>query len=109
MRTRRTYPADCRASTFALKWRPARPVGPPAPLLYPGAADHYHSWGPRFITHVGCRCPNANCATAGHCYRSAAAEALALPGFTFGLDVVVLAGQSPLGPAPDLDEVHRGC
>jgi hypothetical protein len=40
-------------------------------------------------------------------YRSAAADALALPGFTFGLDIVMLVGQLRLGQHQTLDEVHQ--
>jgi hypothetical protein len=38
--------------------------------------------------------------------RSAQAAALALPGFTFGLDVLLLAGTLRLGEHRTLDEVH---
>lgn len=40
-------------------------------------------------------------------YRSAEADALALPGFTFGLDIVVLIGSLRLGNHSTLDEAHR--
>ena len=36
-----------------------------------------------------------------------AADALALPGFTFGLDVVILVGQLRLSQHQTLDEVHQ--
>jgi hypothetical protein len=39
-------------------------------------------------------------------HRSAAADALALPGFTFGLDLLLLAGTLRLGEHRTLDEVH---
>ncbi len=39
-------------------------------------------------------------------HRSAQADALALPGFTFGLDVLLLAGTLRLGEHRTLDEVH---
>src|SRR5947209_5840757 len=43
-----------------------------------------------------------------HCgYRSAAADALALPGFTFGLDIVIAVGHLRLGRHQTLDEVHQ--
>jgi hypothetical protein len=48
--------------------------------------------GPIHLTHCGYRCPDPACPTATRSYRSAAADALALPGFTFGLDLVVLVG-----------------
>src|SRR5436309_13185255 len=40
------------------------------------------------VTHCGYRCPNPACPAHKRSYRSAAADALALPGFTFGLDLV---------------------
>jgi hypothetical protein len=58
------------------------------------------------VTHAGYRCPNPECETRGRTSRSAAADALALPSFTFGLDVVVLAGQFHFGLHQTLDEVH---
>src|SRR5689334_547375 len=41
--------------------------------------------GPIQITHCGDRCPDSDCPTHARSDRSAAADALALPGFTFGL------------------------
>src|SRR6266511_4384970 len=60
--------------------------------------------GPIHVTHCGYRCPDSTCPTHPRSYRSAAADALALPGFTFGLDCVILVGQLRLArhPAPDL-------
>src|SRR6266702_2135654 len=63
--------------------------------------------GPVRLTHRGYRCPNAACETRIRSYRSAAADALALPGFTFGLDVVILVGQLRLSQHHTLDEVHQ--
>jgi hypothetical protein len=40
-------------------------------------------------------------------YRSVEADALALPGFTYGLDIVVLVGQLHLGKHQTVDEVHH--
>ena len=40
-------------------------------------------------------------------YRSAEADAVALPGFTFGLDVVILVGHLRLSKHLTLDEVHH--
>jgi hypothetical protein len=48
--------------------------------------------GPIDLTHCGYRCPDTNGPTHKRSYRSAAADALALHGFTFGLDIVVLVG-----------------
>lgn len=59
------------------------------------------------ITHGGYRCLNPECRLRSRTYRSAAADALALPGMTFGLDVVLLVGQLRLGKHQTLDETHR--
>lgn len=59
------------------------------------------------VTHAGYRCPDSQCAGGGRTYRSTAADALALPSFTFGLDVVVLAGQLHFGKHQTLDEAHQ--
>src|SRR5438876_12401043 len=45
------------------------------------------------LIHAGYRCPNGQRATQGRTYGSAAAGALALPGFTFGLDNVLQGGR----------------
>lgn len=58
------------------------------------------------VTHGGYRCKNAKCKTKGRTYRSPAADALALARFTFGLDVVILAGQLRLGKHQTLDEAY---
>lgn len=63
--------------------------------------------GPLRVTHCGYRCPNSDCATRTRAYRSAAADGLALPGFTFGLDIVVLVGQVRLGQQRTLDQTHQ--
>lgn len=63
--------------------------------------------GPLKLIHRGYRCPNEECATHRRSYRSAAADALALPGFTFGLDIVILLGQLRLGQHQTLDEVYQ--
>ncbi len=59
------------------------------------------------LIHAGYRCPNQECPAHGRTYRSAAADALALPGFTFGLDVVLLVGYLRLSLHRTLDEAHR--
>ena len=59
------------------------------------------------LTHAGYRCPDAHCPGHQRTYRSAAADALALPGFTYGLDVVLLVGQLRLGKHQTVDEVHE--
>src|SRR2546426_11837188 len=63
--------------------------------------------GPVRLIHRGYRCPNAACSTLIRSYRSAAADALALPGFTFGLDVVILVGHLRLSEHHTLDDVHQ--
>src|SRR5258708_3839962 len=62
--------------------------------------------GPIRLIHRGYRCPNAACETRLRSYRSVAADALALPGFTFGLDIVILVGHLRLTQHQTLDEVH---
>src|SRR2546428_1520991 len=59
------------------------------------------------LIHAGYRCPNGQCATPGRTYRSAAADALALPGFTFGLDIVLLVGRLRLREHQTVDEIHQ--
>jgi hypothetical protein len=63
--------------------------------------------GPIRLIHCGYRCPNPDCPTAHRSYRSAAADALALPGFTFGLDIVVLVGHLRLAQHHTLDQTHQ--
>lgn len=59
------------------------------------------------VIHAGYRCPHAACQVPKRTYRSAAADRLALPGFTFGLDIVLLVGHLRLGQHHTLDETHR--
>ena len=59
------------------------------------------------VTHAGYRCPDAQCPGSPRTYRSAAADALALPGFTYGLDIVLLVGRLRLGKHQTVDEVHE--
>lgn len=63
--------------------------------------------GPIRLTHCGYRCPDPACPTARRSYRSAAADTLALPGFTFGLDIVVLVGHLRLAQHQTLDQTHQ--
>ena len=49
-----------------------------------------------FVDHRGYRCRNAQCEGKQQVYRSAQADALALPSFTFGLDIVVWVGTQKL-------------
>jgi hypothetical protein len=59
------------------------------------------------VTHAGYRCPDAQCPGSQRTDRSAAADALALPGFTYGLDIVRLLGRLHLGQHQTVDEVHE--
>ena len=63
--------------------------------------------GPVRLIHRGYRCSNEQCATPRRSYRSAAADALALPGFTFGVDMVILVGHLRLSEHQTLDEVYH--
>lgn len=108
MRTRRIYPATMPRRYFRTELAACPTCA--APLRrYCTLAQRpiITATGPLFVTHVGCRCSDPTCPTAARCYRSAAAEALALPGFTFGLDLVVLAGQAHWGDHQTLDQVHQ--
>src|SRR5258708_10691019 len=59
------------------------------------------------LVHCGYRCPAPDCPGRKQLYRSAEADALALPGFTFGLDIVILVGQLRLREHKTVDEIHR--
>ncbi len=59
------------------------------------------------VVHAGYRCANAECLGKTRTYRSAQADALALPGFTFGLDIVLLIGHLRLNQHQTLDETHQ--
>lgn len=63
--------------------------------------------GPVRVTHCGYRCPNSGCGSPGRTYRSARADSLALPGFTFGLDWILLIGQLRLSQHLTLDQTHQ--
>ena len=45
------------------------------------------------LVHAGYRCPDPQCAGSQRTYRSVQADALALPWFTYGLDIVLLVGR----------------
>src|SRR5258707_562023 len=59
------------------------------------------------LIHAGYRCPDAQCPGHQRTYRSLEADALALPGFTYGLDIVLLVGRLRLGKHQTVDEVHE--
>jgi hypothetical protein len=58
------------------------------------------------VVHCGYRCPDPVCTTATRIYRSTVADGLALPGFAFGLDIVLLVGHLRLASHQTVDEVH---
>src|SRR6266699_3046908 len=59
------------------------------------------------LNHAGYRCPDVDCPGHQRTYRSPEADALALPYFTFGLDVVLLVGRLHLGKHQTVDELHQ--
>jgi hypothetical protein len=59
------------------------------------------------LIHAGYRCPDPQCEGQRRTYRSVQADALALPGMTYGLDVVLLVGRLRLGEHRTVDEIHR--
>jgi hypothetical protein len=59
------------------------------------------------LNHAGYRCPDGDCPGHQRTYRSPQADALALPYFTFGLDIVLLVGRLHLGQHQTVDEVHK--
>src|SRR5947209_5419168 len=52
-------------------------------------------------------CPKNNCPDHHRLYRSSEADGLALPDFTFGLDIILLVGHMQLGEYKTVDEIHR--
>jgi hypothetical protein len=63
--------------------------------------------GAVFMTHIGYRCPNEKCTESKRTYRSIAADSLALPNFTFGMDIVALVGYLKLSQHKTVDEIHK--
>src|SRR3989441_4014435 len=59
------------------------------------------------VTHAGYRCPDAQCPGHQRTHRSAEADALALPWFTYGLDIVLLVGRLRLREHQTVDEIHQ--
>src|SRR2546426_9786140 len=59
------------------------------------------------LNHAGYRCPDVECPGHQRTYRSPVADALALPGFTFGLDIVLLVGRLRLREHQAVDEIHQ--
>jgi len=59
------------------------------------------------LVHAGYRCPDPACAGHQRTYRSAQADALALPWFTYGMDIVLLVGRLRLREHQTVDEIHQ--
>ena len=59
------------------------------------------------LVHAGYRCPEPQCVGHQRTYRSVKADALALPWFTYGLDIVLLVGQLRLREHQTVDEIHQ--
>src|SRR6266852_2962085 len=59
------------------------------------------------LVHAGYRCPDTQCAGYQRTYRSVKADALALPWFTYGLDIVLLVGRLRLREHQTVDELHQ--
>jgi hypothetical protein len=59
------------------------------------------------VVHAGYRCPDAACAGHQRTYRSVRADALALPWFTYGVDIVLLVGRLRLREHQTVDEIHQ--
>jgi hypothetical protein len=53
------------------------------------------------LIHAGYRCPDAQCDGYRRTYRSVEADALALPGMTYGLDIVLKVGTAASLAASD--------
>ena len=59
------------------------------------------------LNHAGYRCPDPQCVGHRRTYRSVEADALALPHFTYGLDIVLLVGRLRLREYQTVDEMHQ--
>jgi hypothetical protein len=59
------------------------------------------------LNHAGYRCPDVDCPGHQRTYRSPQADALALPYFTYGLDIVLLVGRLRLLEHQTVDEIHQ--
>src|SRR2546421_9248155 len=59
------------------------------------------------VVHCGYQCPQRECPGRKVLYRSAEADALALSGFTFGLDIVLAVGHLRVSEHQTVDEIHR--
>src|SRR5437667_6662647 len=59
------------------------------------------------LVHAGYRCPDSHCAGSQRTYGSVQADGLALPWFTYGLDIVLLVGRLRLREHQTVDEIHQ--
>ncbi len=59
------------------------------------------------LKHAGYRCPDPQWVGHRRTYRSVEADALALPHFTYGLDMVLLVGRLRLREHQTVDEIHQ--
>lgn len=59
------------------------------------------------LVHAAYRCPDPDCVGSQRTYRSVEADSLALPWFTYGLDVVLLVGRLRLREHQTVDEIHQ--
>lgn len=59
------------------------------------------------VVHCAYQCPDPECRGHKQLYRSAEADTLALAGFTFGLDIILLVGQLRLREHKTVDEIHQ--
>src|SRR5437762_4266126 len=59
------------------------------------------------LVHAGYRCPDPGCVGSQRTYRSVQADGLALPWFTYGLDIVLLVGRLRLREHQTVDEIHQ--
>src|SRR6266571_1620044 len=59
------------------------------------------------LNHAGYRCPDPQGPGSHRTYRSVQADALALPHFTYGLDIVLLVGELRLKEHQTVDEIHQ--
>ncbi|NPV81601.1 MAG: transposase [Firmicutes bacterium] len=64
--------------------------------------------GVLFVSNLGFRCTNPDCPHPGVVWRSAIADAMALKGFSYGLDVVVHVGVLQLTHHYTREQIHRG-
>ena len=64
--------------------------------------------GVLFVSNLGFRCTNPDCPHPGVVWRSAIADAMALKGFSYGLDVMVHVGVLRLTHHYTREQIHRG-